>query len=140
MHSGIAGLTAALAMRAYADVLVSTRHTTSHLLHANISAQVLEAAHELKEIGAAVTLGSGVVNMMRRWGVRLEDAKPVSPQIFQTWSADGQLLHETPFGHGGAQNNDTVSHVGTLYTGGGTYYTASLRFIAQISKRRCSMH
>jgi hypothetical protein len=56
-----------------------------------------------------VTLGAGVVHMLRRWGVHLEREGGVLPQAFQVWSSEGKMLASVPFGRDGQPNEIIVS-------------------------------
>jgi 2-polyprenyl-6-methoxyphenol hydroxylase-like FAD-dependent oxidoreductase len=77
-HTGIAGLAAGLALREFADV------------------QILESAHMLKEVGAAVTLRGGVIRFLRSWGIDPTAVGAVPTSEIRVYNGAGELLHTKP--------------------------------------------
>jgi 2-polyprenyl-6-methoxyphenol hydroxylase-like FAD-dependent oxidoreductase len=59
--------------------------------------QILESASQLKEIGAAVTLGPGAIKILRRFGVHLENDGGVVTTHVSVWNGSGVQVASVPF-------------------------------------------
>jgi hypothetical protein len=94
---GIAGLSAGVMLREFADVTVRPS-LRSLFIHAHAyPTQILEAAPEMKEVGAAVTIGPGVVAILRRYGLHFEQHGGVVIKELRIWQSDGALLAQHAF-------------------------------------------
>lgn len=111
MHLGIAGLAAAVALRPFANVQVS-ESLVEPMPGCLITYKILEAAHELKPFGAAVTLGPGVVRIMRTWGIHLEEWDGVGCREFRLYNSEGDVLKTMPYRARELVGEDVVGFVG----------------------------
>jgi 2-polyprenyl-6-methoxyphenol hydroxylase-like FAD-dependent oxidoreductase len=96
--AGIGGLAAAVMLRSFADVTVSLHALDFWPAPSRASpVQILESAHQLKEIGAAITIGCGAVSILRRFGIDLEKEGGVPVEAIRTWDTEGKVLATTEF-------------------------------------------
>lgn len=84
-------------LREWADVTVSMIHVCMCKNNLLSNLQILESASELKEVGAAVTLGPGAVRILRRFGVHLEQEGGVLTTSINVWNSAGVQLASIPF-------------------------------------------
>lgn len=83
-------------LREFAEVTVSA-YSISYRTKLRPVSQIVESASELKEIGAAVTLGPGVVTILRRFGIHLENEGGIPAESISFWNSDGNLLTRNDF-------------------------------------------
>jgi 2-polyprenyl-6-methoxyphenol hydroxylase-like FAD-dependent oxidoreductase len=71
--------------------------------------QVLENASELKEIGAAVGLGPGVVRILRSWGIEAVEAGAAPVLHINLYTHEGKHIITAPFQAREKAGEDLVS-------------------------------
>jgi hypothetical protein len=79
------------------DVTVSILSTGMNASLTLFVFQILESASQLKEIGAAVTLGPGAIKILRRFGVHLENNGGVITTHTSVWNGSGEQVASAPF-------------------------------------------
>jgi hypothetical protein len=84
-------------LREWMDVTVSILSTGMNTSPTHFVFQILESASQLKEIGAAVTLGPGAIKILRRFGVHLENAGGVITTHTSIWNGLGEQIASAPF-------------------------------------------
>jgi 2-polyprenyl-6-methoxyphenol hydroxylase-like FAD-dependent oxidoreductase len=58
--------------------------------------QILETTSELKEVGAAVSIGGGGGKILRRFGIDLAHEGGIVPDAFAIWTIDGNKIADVP--------------------------------------------
>jgi 2-polyprenyl-6-methoxyphenol hydroxylase-like FAD-dependent oxidoreductase len=58
--------------------------------------QILESASELKEVGAALSVGAGAGKILRRFGIDLAQEGGIVPDNVAIWTTDGNKIAEHP--------------------------------------------
>lgn len=84
-------------LREWVDVTVSKLAPAKDSSLTRFVFQILESASELKEIGAAVGLGPGVITILRQFGVHLENDGGVAATHMSLWNRAGIQLASVPF-------------------------------------------